>query len=129
MPQIQTILPLSMLYIEDNALVREITCDLLADDIREIVAVASGEEGLDAFNGKRFDLAVTDISLPAMSGLEFVREVKKIAPEFPVILASGYPMNPSDFDLGSRIRAITKPFEAPQLRALIEDLCELRGNG
>jgi CheY-like chemotaxis protein len=112
-----------VLYIEDNALIREITRDLLAEDVREIVAVSSGEEGLSAFCTSRFDLVVTDISLPAMSGLEFVRRVKQMDPSIPIIVASGYPMHSADVQLGPNIRSITKPFDAPELRALIEELC------
>jgi CheY-like chemotaxis protein len=114
---------LRVLYIEDNALVREITCDLLADDAREIVAVATGEEALCAFEESPFDIVVTDVSLPAMSGFELVRRVKQLAPSTPVILASGYPLNIEECRLGSQVRAITKPFDAPELEALIADLC------
>jgi len=115
--------PLRVLYIEDNALVREITCDLLADDSREIVAVATGEEALSAFEASRFDIVVTDVSLPAMSGFELVRRVRKMAPTTPVILASGYPIDLEECRLGTQVRTITKPFNAPELEALIEDLC------
>ncbi len=115
--------PLRVLYIEDNALVREITCDLLADETREIVAVATGEEALTVFEESRFDIVVTDVSLPAMSGFELVRRVKQLAPGTPVILASGYPLDIEECRLGEQVRSITKPFDAPELEALIEDLC------
>jgi two-component system, cell cycle response regulator CpdR len=123
MPQKPLTLPLRVLYIEDNALVREITSDLLADDTREIVAVATAEEALSVFKAGRFDIVVTDVSLPAMSGLDLVRHLKEIAPSVPIILASGYHLEPNFFSLGSNIRAITKPFAAPELLALIEELC------
>jgi two-component system, cell cycle response regulator CpdR len=118
-------LPLRMLYVEDNALVREITCDLLAGDIREIIAVATGEEAIRIFNAGRFDLVVTDVSLPAMSGLDLMRRIKEVAPSMPIILASGYPLDPADYRLGPSIRAITKPFSPPELRALIQELCRV----
>ena len=116
-------MPLRVLYVEDNALVREITCELLAADALEIVAVATGEEALYAFQQSRFDIVVTDVSLPAMSGIDLVRHVKKIAPTVPIIVASGYPLNLEDCRLGSKIRSIVKPFDAPQMIALIQDLC------
>jgi len=125
MPPAQSQLPLRMLYIEDNALVREITCDLLAADIREIVAVATGEEAISIFEAGRFDLVVTDVSLPAMSGLELMRRIREIAPSMPIILATGYPLDPVDYRLGPSIRAITKPFSPPELRALIQELCRV----
>ena len=117
--------PLRVLYIEDNALVREITCDLLADDAREIVAVATGEEALSVFKASRFDIVVTDVSLPAMSGLELVRHLKEIAPSVPIILASGYQLDPDYWRLGTKIRAITKPFTAPELQTMIQEMCDL----
>jgi two-component system, cell cycle response regulator CpdR len=123
MSQAQSKSPLRVLYIEDNALVREITYELLAIDDRDVVAVATGEEALAAFQKSHFDIVVTDISLPAMSGFDLVRHVKKLAPAVPIILASGYPLQLDDAQLGSNIRAITKPFDSPQLEALIQDLC------
>jgi two-component system cell cycle response regulator CpdR len=115
--------PLRVLYIEDNALVRELTCELLADGSREVVAVATGEEALSAFNAKRFDLVLTDVSLPAMSGLELARRVKRIDPAVPIILATGYPLDPNDCQLGPQVKAITKPIHASDLDALIQQLC------
>lgn len=102
---------------------REITYELLAIDDRDVVAVATGEEALIAFQKSPFDIVVTDISLPAMSGFDLVRHVKKLAPAVPIILASGYPLHLEEAQLASNIRAITKPFDSPQLEALIEDLC------
>jgi CheY-like chemotaxis protein len=112
-----------VLYVEDNDLIREITCDLLADYALEVVPVASGEAGLDAFQGSVFDIVVTDVSLPAMSGVDFVRHIKKLSPAVPVILASGYPLVLQEGQLGSDVRSITKPFEPTQLDALIQELC------
>ena len=115
--------PLKVLYIEDDELVREITCEMLADDSLEVTAVATGEEALSEFTSRRFDIVVTDVGLPAMSGLELVRRVKELDPSMPVILASGYPLDPKACNLGSRVRAITKPFNRPQLDVLIRELC------
>ncbi len=124
MGQERSIPPLKVLYIEDNPLVREITCELLSDDgTRDVTAVATGEEGLSAVLNRRFDIVVTDVSLPAMSGLEFARQVKLIDPGMPIILASGYPLNAKDCRLGANVKTITKPFNPPDLDSLIQELC------
>jgi two-component system, cell cycle response regulator CpdR len=123
MSQEQSTAPLRILYVEDDNLVREITCDLLSSESREVVAVATGEEALSMFQESRFDILVTDVSLPAMSGTELVRRVKGIAPEVPVILASGYRLELDALRLGPKVRTIVKPFDAPQIDALIEKLC------
>jgi CheY-like chemotaxis protein len=123
MPQASPAIPLRVLYIEDNELVREITRELLADDTREVVAVATGEEALSIFQQSRFDLVVTDVSLPAMSGIDVVREVRRISPSMPVVVASGYPLEPAEWRLGPKVRTIVKPFDADQMNGLIRDLC------
>jgi two-component system cell cycle response regulator CpdR len=114
--------PRRVLYVEDNALVREITCELLADGLRDVVAVATGEEALSAFRAQPFDLVVTDVSLPAMSGVELVRRIQSIDPTLPIILASGYSLNVEQYQLGPRVRAMKKPFDLPAFDALIQEL-------
>jgi CheY-like chemotaxis protein len=114
--------PLRVLYVEDNDLVREITCELLADGLREVVAVTTAEEALSAFNSQPFDLVVTDVSLPAMSGVELVRRIQSIDPTVRIILASGYDLNAEHYQLRSNVRAIKKPFDLPTFDALIQEL-------
>jgi CheY-like chemotaxis protein len=126
MPQ-ESHAPFRVLYIEDSALVREVTSELLARDSREIVAVGSGEEALAVFEGNRFDIVITDIGLPLMSGLDLARKIKHLAPSMPVILASGYPLDLGDMRLGPKIRAIRKPFDSQQLDAVIDELCGSEG--
>jgi DNA-binding NtrC family response regulator len=42
-------------------------------------------------NPDRFDLVVTDMTMPLMSGLDFAQALKQIRPNLPVILTTGYP--------------------------------------
>jgi CheY-like chemotaxis protein len=111
-----------VLFVEDNALVREIICELLAESGRDVMAVSSGEDAAQAYRDYTFDLVVTDVSLPGMSGLDLVRELKRLNPDVPVILASGYPLQFEQGRFGSKVRTITKPFDSEQLEALIGEL-------
>jgi CheY-like chemotaxis protein len=119
-------LPLRVLYVEDNELVRELTCELLADGSREVTAKGTAEEALSAFKPGLFDIVLTDLSLPAMSGIEFVRVVQDIDPSVPVVLISGYALVPEQYGLGTGVKAITKPVDPPQLDSLIRELCPPR---
>jgi CheY-like chemotaxis protein len=114
---------LRILYVEDNALVREVTSELLAQDEREVVARASAEEALDAFRESEFDVVITDVSLPVMSGLDLARSLLALKPKVPIILASGYALNSVVQNLGPNVRTIVKPFEAGDIDSLISDLC------
>jgi CheY-like chemotaxis protein len=114
---------LRILYVEDNELVRAITHELLAQPSRTVVAVGSAEEALKLFESEVFDVVVTDVSLPAMSGLELARRLLQRAPAVPVIIATGYALTSESTALGERARVITKPFEQQQIDQLLDELC------
>lgn len=114
---------LRILYVEDNPIVREVTSELLAQDRRQVVALATAEEALDEFKERPFDVVITDVSLPVMSGLDLARSILTIKPEAPIIIASGYALNCVSETLGPNVRTIVKPFEAREIDSLIMDLC------
>lgn len=119
--------PLRILYVEDNPVVREITAELLIHDQRHIVALGTAEEALHEFAEHAFDVVITDISLPAMSGLDLARKILTIEPKAPIIIASGYVMDLSVSTWGPNVRSIVKPFEGAEIDALIEELCTAHG--
>jgi two-component system, cell cycle response regulator CpdR len=113
---------MKILYVEDNALVREVTAELLAQEQRQIVACADAEEALKEFRQNSFDVVITDVSLPVMSGIELARNLLRIKPHLPIIIASGYSLDFGLENWGANVRSIIKPFEAPEIEALISDL-------
>ncbi|MEP6884593.1 MAG: response regulator [Gammaproteobacteria bacterium] len=115
--------PLRVLYIEDNDLVREITLEMLEQNERRVVAFGVAEEALDEFQRQTFDIVITDVSLPVMSGLDLVRSIRDIAPAVPIIVATGYAVDLSQEIWGGKVRTILKPFDGPQIDALIAELC------
>jgi two-component system cell cycle response regulator CpdR len=119
--------PLQILYVEDNPIVREITYELLCAEQRQIVALGSAEEALAVFRTQNFDVLITDVSLPVMSGLDLARTVLSMNPKLPVIIASGYSLEFGVENLGPNVRAIIKPFEGLEIDALILELT--RGGG
>ena len=117
-----TPIPLRVLYVEDNSMVREITLELLEQNQRSVTAFATAEDALREFQQQTFDIVITDVSLPAMSGLDLVRNILGIKPTVPIIVATGYALDLSLGTWGPKVRAIMKPFDGPQIDALIADL-------
>jgi CheY-like chemotaxis protein len=115
-----------LLYVEDNALVRELTCELLAADGRQIVACASAEEAFGQFNRGAVDVVITDMNLPAQSGLELAKRILAISPDASIVIVSGYALPLPLAELGPNVRSLIKPIEARQIDALIDEL--LRGS-
>ena len=114
-----------ILYVEDNALVREVTSELLAQDGRQIVACASAEQGLKESHANAFDVVITDVSLPVMSGIDLARSILQLKPQMPIIIASGYSLDFGLENWGANVRSIIKPFAPPEIEALISDLIAL----
>jgi two-component system, cell cycle response regulator CpdR len=114
--------PLRILYVEDNDIVREVTCELLAQDQREIVACSTAEEALKKFAEEPFDVVITDVSLPVMSGIELARSILRLKPHMPIILASGYDLDFAVENWAGNVRSIIKPFETLEVEALMRQL-------
>ena len=119
---------LRILYVEDNPLVREITCELLSQPAREVLAVSSAEEALKVFKPGAFDVVLTDVSLPAMSGLDMARRILNLAPSTAIIIASGHVLHVDPACMGPHVRVIQKPFDAPQIESLLSELCGETGS-
>lgn len=80
-----------ILLAEDQTLVRDGLCALLAmRDGFEVVAVANGKEAVTAAREERFDIAVIDVRMPVMDGIECTRLLKEEHPEMPVLILTTF---------------------------------------
>ena len=113
---------LSILYVEDNKELRDTLGDMLEGPGRAVVAVATGEAALAAWQSGASDLLVTDISLPGMSGTDLARILLAKNPAQWVVLCSGYEYGNHLATLGPNVRALPKPFELEQLEALLDEI-------
>lgn len=114
--------PLRLLYVEDNAELREIFQEMLEGGQCEVVACGSAEEALVLWHATDFDVLVSDISLPGMSGTDLARRVLAEHPDRWVVLCSGYEYGDAVRTLGPRVRALAKPFELDELERLMDEI-------
>src|SRR6266702_2066036 len=80
----------SILIVDDESGVRASLAGILGDEGYVVQAVESGEECLQALEGRRHDLLLLDVWLPRMDGLETLSRVRILDPELPVIVISGH---------------------------------------
>lgn len=82
-----------ILVVDDHFAVLDSLRTLLqsADPSYQVVAVPSAEEGFLELGRIPYDLLITDIRLPGMSGFELVRRVRRLRPEIPVIMITTAP--------------------------------------
>jgi len=102
-----------VLIVEDNENIRSLLVRILRVDGCETDDCIDAETALKKFREEHYDLVITDIVMEGMSGIDFLKAIKKIKPRVPVILITGY----SDFDsavealnLGA-VGYLLKPFQ------------------
>jgi signal transduction histidine kinase len=81
---------LRILVVEDEPMVREVICVYLDEDHHHVVTAENGRDGLEKFKAGTFDLVMTDRAMPEMNGDQLAVEVKKLRPEQPLILLTGF---------------------------------------
>jgi two-component system cell cycle response regulator CpdR len=113
---------LSLLYVEDNDDLREIFQEMLEAENREIVACANGEDALAVWESRHFDIVLTDISLPGMSGTDLARRLLEMQPNAWIVLCSGYHYPHGLSSLGPNVRSLPKPFELEELDTLMQEI-------
>lgn len=79
----------SILLVEDDSDVRKMMVLHLENEGYRVVEAADGMEGLQRLEDERFDLVITDIVMPFVSGVGVVRMVKTKCPGTPVIAITG----------------------------------------
>jgi two-component system response regulator AtoC len=115
-----------ILYVEDEADLREALTEELAEDGFEVLSASNGEEGLKLLTGFRPDLVITDWLMPRMTGIELIREMRTALPDFaltPVIFLSAYSAKPhiDEAMAAGACHYITKPVDYAELLRAIAD--------
>lgn len=79
-----------ILLVDDEERFRTTLQKMLAAQGLEVAAAASGREALELLQGEPFDVALVDIRMPGMDGLETLAEMKKSVPGMEVIMLTGH---------------------------------------
>src|SRR5690349_8813729 len=81
-----------VLYLDDEAALVSLTTRLLQRMGYEPTGFTDARRAVEAFTAapRQFDLIVTDMAMPGMSGIDFAERILAIRPDIPVLLASGY---------------------------------------
>ncbi|MFP4381254.1 MAG: HD domain-containing phosphohydrolase [Candidatus Sumerlaeia bacterium] len=117
----QTILG-RILVIDDEPIVLHTLTEILREVGHEVVSVPDGKSALAAVENQRFDLVLTDMFLPGISGLDILVRVKGMYPTLPVILVTGQPNLDQAVTAMKKGAAdfITKPFSIDYIHHVVQ---------
>ena len=122
-----------ILIIDDDEQIRSLLRSILEDDGYEVAEAADGAEGVRSFRDAPGDLVITNIFMPEKDGLETIRELRREAPDLPIIAVSGgsprlrvnSTLRPNVLDaaraLGA-VRTFGKPFDRRELSEAVRSL-------
>jgi len=108
-----------ILLVEDDPRVRTATVGALEDLDYEPVACGSGAEAIELFGAEEFDLVISDVIMPEMSGPELIRHLKETSPrDFAVLFVTGYVGEGESDDLRG-YELLRKPFTVGALASAV----------
>jgi DNA-binding NtrC family response regulator len=115
----------NILYVEDNEAVRSIGLEFIDELGYSVVGCETAEAALEELaKGTQFQVLLTDVSLPGMSGTDLARIVAKDHPTMRLIMASGYGWQRDLDSIGPRVMSLPKPFDLDELESMLGKIDE-----
>jgi DNA-binding NtrC family response regulator len=117
-----------VLVVDDHASAREAVADVLRHAHYEVTACASAMEALAKLAGGKIDVVVTDLQMPGMNGIEFIREIERRRLDVQVLMITAHASVSSAVE-AMRLGAcdyIEKPFDVVALEKSVAQACERR---
>lgn len=112
----------SILFIEDEAELRGLIGDGLADEGHEVAVAAEGREAIRLLASGAYDVVISDVSMPGgISGVDLAELVGERYPQTRVILVSGHAQTQLPA-IPAATRFLPKPYRLSQLLALLPDV-------
>jgi two-component system, NtrC family, response regulator HydG len=116
-----------ILVADDQEMMRDSLAATLARDGHEVIAAGDGPAAVGRLSaGAKFDLLITDLKMPKMTGIELLTEAKRLRPEMPVVLMTAFATVATAVEamkLGA-YDYIQKPFDGEEIKLLVDRTLE-----
>lgn len=111
----------NILVVDDEEVMRDVLYSLLEAEGYQVEIARTGEEGLDKFQQRPFDLVLLDVSMPGMGGLRTLEELLKVDAEAVVIMITAYATFDTAIAAWQRgaFNCIKKPFDNREILGLV----------
>src|SRR5687767_14305644 len=115
-----------ILIVDDQEMMRDSLAATLAREGHEVVACTDGPLAVTRLGSTKFELMITDLKMPKMTGIELLQEAKRLRPEMPVVLMTAFATVNTAVEamkLGA-YDYIQKPFDGDEIKLLVERTLE-----
>src|SRR5262249_7988847 len=112
---------LRVLVVDDEPMLVTMLQRMLATDGHTVTCCTDGERALECFEHQRFDLVLTDLSMPEMNGWEVARAIRARRPDQPIAFLTGWGQQLDEAQMAALdVRhVLAKPFRREDLRQLV----------
>ena len=117
----------SVLVVDDEKSMREFLSIFLKQEGYDVKCASSGREAIGLINNKiKFDVVITDIKMPGLSGVEVLKKINSLNVNTPVIMITAYASNETALEAIEQgvYDYITKPFNIDEMRIIIKRALE-----
>ncbi len=118
----------TILFVEDSASVRQVMKSALTREGYDVILASDGQDALTKMDGCKIHLIISDVNMPNMDGLTFVKAAKQLpAYKFTPIIMLTTETQQEKMNEGKAagVKAwIVKPFQPPQLLAAVSQLIQ-----
>jgi CheY-like chemotaxis protein len=130
-PEIPAVRPLRCLVVDDEPAVRAVMGDILESAGHSVVTLSDGAEAITRFAAETFDLVITDLAMPRVSGWQVARAAKQTRPEVPVFLVSGFGVELSSEErrVHGVDRVLVKPLQIQEILDAVAEVSRTRVPG
>ena len=111
-----------ILVVDDESSITDLVYSILTEKGYEVTTAKDGKEGLKVFESVKPDLVITDIVMPDMEGIEFMRSLVKMRKALPIIVMSGNVLGTKFLETARIFGAqatLRKPFAIQELLEVI----------
>ena len=118
-----------IMIVDDEAGIRALLSDALIQEGYSVTLAENGKDSLKQLRNHRFDLLITDVNMPQLSGLELIKMMKKKGRKEKVILISGEPVDDAFLSEDSMpvFAHLKKPFRMNQFLDTVISALETEG--
>ncbi len=111
----------SVLVVDDEEIMRDVLETLLSADGYRVDLAKTGEEGLEAYGRRAYDVVLLDVSMPGIGGLRALEEFLKMDPEAAIVMITAYATFDTAIAAWERgaFGCIRKPFQNEQITATV----------
>ncbi len=113
-----------ILVVDDEEGLRVGLSKLLEDEGYAVECAEDGEKALEIVRSRHIDLMLTDMRMPGMSGIELLKQVRKIREEIGVIILTGYGEIESYIEAMNfgAMEYVSKPFKVNELKFIVSKI-------